>query len=234
MLVHLLRSHPEIWCNGEIFLNGGKVGALIGTYRQKSLKDERIWPLLEKEQKNVEKFIYKYAFDNQGKKVAGFKFKHDEFYLKKFSSVKKVILDDPDIKILYLSRKNLLERYFSWYMVNHITNITLVREGDDCPVTKPVRLDPKECEADFKKVFDWEQATRRDLAGHRLLDIVYEDLVINPEDNYRKICEFLGVSYRPMSTPTKKIVEKDVSQLIGNYNELKTYFRGTVYARFFD
>ncbi|WP_017325326.1 sulfotransferase [Synechococcus sp. PCC 7336] len=234
MLVHLLRSHPDIWCNGEIFLHNGKIGALVGNYHQKMLKNPVLRQSLEEDRKDLSKFIYKYAFDSQGRKVAGFKFKHDEFYLSDFVDISQFILRDKDIKIVYLVRENLLKRYLSWYVANYITKITLVADERQRPKVSQVHLDPLECLKDFKKVLDWQESIKQKLDRHRMLEITYEELISKPKDSHQDLCEFLGVSDRRLYTETKKIVQTHVSNVIENYHELKEYFQNTQFASFFE
>src|SRR5947199_9756333 len=78
VLVHLLRSHPEICSHDEIF-STGKSGGITGTYLIKRRADpESIDRLSAERDPDPIKFLYEIALDLQGKKAACFKRKHDE------------------------------------------------------------------------------------------------------------------------------------------------------------
>lgn len=228
MLVHLLRSHPEVWCNGEVFLNNYKIGALEGIYRKKISANNSLTEILENELKHdIIKFTYKYALDPQGRRVSGFKFKLDEYYLNEFRDIKNIILQDTDFKIIFLTRKNLFDRYISWYVANYISKTTLVIAQDNMPQLKKVTIDPQKCLANFHKISVLQKAIRAELHNHRVLDIFYEDLIAAPNETQEKICNFLEVKVRKLCTPTKKIITQTMDELISNYNELKNFFQYT-------
>ena len=79
MLVHLLRSHPDICSHDEVFATAGILGGMTGTYLIKRREEpdfaERMAAIKDRE---PIKFLYKIVLDLQGKKAACFKLKHDE------------------------------------------------------------------------------------------------------------------------------------------------------------
>ncbi len=237
MLVRLLQSHPDIWANGEVFVgrNGREIGALAGVYGKKIREEKGAKDSLVKElRKEPIKFFYKYVLDAQGKKVSGFKLKSDELIKRNYAFLKDIVSKDKDIKIIHLNRRNLLKRYLSWCVVNKMTGVTLVTNEQEAPDVKKIRLDPKECLKDFEMAEKREIFLRDLFKDHRSIDVEYENLVSSPDEWHFKLCDFLGVSKKRLTTSTKKIISNKLSDSIENYEELYSFFKNTKYGCFFD
>src|SRR5438270_11690896 len=79
MLVHLLRSHPEICSHDEVFSSTGTIGGMTGTYLIKCrVEADFVQYLSAEKDRDPIKFLYKIVLDLQGKKAFGFKLKHYE------------------------------------------------------------------------------------------------------------------------------------------------------------
>lgn len=234
MLVNLLQSHPDVMCHMEIY-NPRKVEGFSGVYRQR-LSEE---PDLEVRMRAMrsaqpEAFIYKVAFDPQGKKCVGFKFKYEELLLPVFAGPRSVLVGDKEIVIIHLKRRNLLRRFLSWWVVNHVTGKTMAVKGEDVQKVPAVRLDPAACKADFDRTTRTATFIKRLFKDHEMLDIDYEDLV-GPDaaGHHTRILKFLGLTQLPLNTVFKKLAEDDLSKAISNFGELEEYFRGSQYSGFF-
>jgi hypothetical protein len=69
------------------------------------------------------------------------------------------------------------------------------------------------------------------LAGHRVLELTYEDDVeADPASGYRKVCAFLGITPVDVQVRMKKLNPHPVPSLVENYDELAAALRGTKYA----
>jgi hypothetical protein len=125
MLVHLLRSHPEICSHGEL-LSPGKIRGITGTYSIKHRAEPEFLDRLsaERDQDPI-KFLYKIALDLQGKKAVCFKLKYGELILPEFKTLRDEIVSDTDFQIIHLRRENLLRRYLSHFIADHITHVRL-------------------------------------------------------------------------------------------------------------
>jgi hypothetical protein len=234
MLVNLLQSHPQITCHMEIF-NPKRVEGFYGSYR-KALSDpayeERMRALRHNDPKT---FIYKIAFDPQGRRCVGFKFKYDEFILPVFSGTREILIGDRDINIVHLRRRNLLKRYLSWFVVNKVTGKTMrtVREAEiESP---PVVLNPDECRKNFEETERREANAREIFRDHRVFELAYEDLTNELADaTVDQLQKFVGVGVRSLRTVFAKLSKDQLSKEISNYSELRKTFAGTRYAEFFD
>src|SRR6266487_5415466 len=151
MLVHLLRSHPDVCSHDEVFSAPGTIGGMTGTYLTKRRADPDFANCLSiQKDRDPIKFLYKIVLDLQGKKAVGFKLKHDELVLPEYKALRDEIAADLDFRIIHLHRENLLRRFLSHYVVNRVTHTTLAVEGQCIPEVPPVRLDPLECQRDFE------------------------------------------------------------------------------------
>ena len=234
MLVHLLRSHPEICSHDEIF-SPGKIGGMTGTYLiKRRAQPEFIDRLSAERDRDPIKFLYKIALDLQGKKAVCFKLKHDELILPEYKTLRDEIVNDRDFRIIHLRRENLLRRYLSYYIANHVTHVTLAIRGQVIPVVPRVELDPHECQRDFEAVRSRELEFAELFGQHPGFSISYEEMVARDAKKIRALLDFMGVSSRKLTTTTRRLGCHDLRQVIANFEELRTYFAGSPYSKFFE
>jgi len=233
MLVQLLRSHPEICSHSEVF-TPDRITGITGTYCQKSREQAGFIERLSRERdRNPIKFLYKIVLDLQGKKVVGFKLKHDELVLPEFKALRDEITNDLDFRIIHLRRENLLRRFLSHYVANHLTRITLAVVGQPVPKVPPVRLDPLECQRDFETTLKRETEFKELFSRHRSFSLSYEQMVARDPEKMATLLDFLGVSPRELTTATKKLGNDDLRSAIINFDELRSYFERSPFSKFF-
>lgn len=233
MLVHLLRSHPEICSHSEVF-TPDRITGITGTYCQKSPEQAEFIERLSRERdRNPIKFLYKIVLDLQGKKVVGFKLKHDELVRPEFKVLRDEIANDFDFRVIHLRRENLLRRFLSHYVANHLTRITLAVADQPVPEVRPVKLDPLECERDFVTTLKRDKEFRELFSRHRSFSLSYEEMVARDPAKIAALLDFLGVSPRELTTTTKKLGNDDLCSSIINFDELRSYFEGSRFSKFF-
>jgi LPS sulfotransferase NodH len=234
MLVHLLRSHPEICSHDEIF-SPGKIGGITGTYLMKRrAQPDFIDRLSADRDRDPIKFLYKIALDLQGKKAVCFKLKHDELILPAYKALRDEIVNDTDFRIIHLRRENLLRRYLSHYIANHVTHVTLAIHGQVIPEVPRVELNPHECQKDFETVRSRELEFAELFAQHPSFSISYEEMVAGDVKKIGALLDFMGVSPRELTTTTRRLGCDDLRQVIANFEELRTHFAGSPYSKFFE
>jgi hypothetical protein len=234
MLVHLLRSHPEICSHSEVF-TPNRITGLTGVYLRKSREQVDFVDRLSRERdREPIKFLYKIALDAQGRKVVGFKLKHDELVLPEYKALRDEIAADLDFRIIHLHRKNLLRRFLSHYVVNRVTHTMLAVEGQCIPEVPPVRLDPLECERDFETTLRRDAEFRELFARHRSFSLSYEEMVARVPEKMAALLNFLGVSPRELTTTTKRLGNNSLRSAIVNFDELRSHFAGSRFAKFFE
>jgi LPS sulfotransferase NodH len=235
MLVHLLRSHPDVCAHDEVFSAPGTIGGMIGTYliKRRAEPDFAHRMSAEKDRDPI-KFLYKIVLDAQGKRVVGFKLKHDELVLPEYKALRDEIAADLDFRIIHLHRENLLRRFLSYYVVNRVTHTTLAVEGQRIPEVPPVRLDPLECERDFETTLRRDTEFRELFAQHPSFSLSYEEIVARDPEKMVGLQNFLGVSPRELTTTTKKLGTDNLRRAISNFDELHSYFADSPFAKFFE
>ena len=234
MLVHLLRSHPDICSHGEL-LSPGKITGITGTYLTKHHAQVGFLDQLTAERdRDPIKFLYKIALDLQGKKAVCFKLKHDELILPECKRLREEIVNDTDFRIIHLRRENLLRRYLSHYIASRVTHVTLAVQGQTAPEMPRVTLNPHECEKDFETVRHREAEFSELFAQHPSFSISYEEMVRGDAEKLAALVNFMGVTPRQLTTTTQRLGRDDLRQVIINFEELRTYFAEGPYAKFFD
>lgn len=234
-LVHLLRSHSEIMCYGEIY-SIPKPNGLAGRYAD-LIRDNPAYLdyIRDYRDGDLTRFLYKIAFDSQDRRISGFKYKYGQLETPALETATTQIIQDTDIKIIHLVRRNLLARYLSQYIANKVTGFTMRLQNDEMPDIPPVMLDPQACEKDFDKAMNHQAKYRNVFSAHPIFSIFYEDLLEEPSKSkvISELLSFLEVSDSPLSSPTQKIIQKPMSEAISNYTQLCDYFSFGPYAHLF-
>jgi LPS sulfotransferase NodH len=233
MLVQLLRSHPEICSHSEVF-TPDRITGITGTYCQKSREQAGFIERLSRERdRNPIKFLYKIVLDLQGKKVVGFKLKHDELVRPEYKVLRDEIVNDRDFRIIHLRRENLLRRYLSQYIVNRVTGVTLAVRGQTIPKLQPVVLDPRKCQRDFETVLARQKEFAELFVEHPGFSISYEEMIAPDSEKLQALLDFIGVPRRELTTTTQKLGNDDLRSAIINFDELRSYFEGSPFSKFF-
>ena len=234
MLVHLLRSHPDIISHDEV-LSSGTLGGITGTYLIKRRAEpdfaERMAAIRDRD---PIKFLHKIVLDLQGKKAVCFKLKHDELIRPGYKVLRDEIVSDRDFRIIHLRRENLLRRYLSWYIANNVTRVTLAVHGQTVPELQPVVLKPRKVQKDFETILDREREFAELFAQHPGFQISYEEMVTPGSEKLQCLLDFMGVPRRDLSTTTQKLGGTDLRKAIANFDELRSYFAGSPFSKFFE
>ncbi|HEY5049186.1 MAG TPA: sulfotransferase [Rhizomicrobium sp.] len=234
MLVNFLQSHPQITCHMEIF-NPRRVEGFFGAYR-KSIRTDSVYEARMRAIRHGDPtcFLYKFAFDSQGRRSVGFKFKYDELLLPVFARPREIIAGDCDIAIVHLKRRNLLKRYLSWVAVNHVTGRTMRTTGEEPRKIPPIFIDAEECLKNFQETKLREAEVDRIFRQHQMIDLEYEKLTgANADGELGRLQQFLGVVPRSLKTVIAKLSINRLEQEIANYADLKRKLANTPYSEYF-
>lgn len=232
LLVHLLRSHPQVLSHGEIL--GKKITGLSGPLGRQFGKDPDAMKRLEAiRHARPETYLYSYILHPHGHQAVGFKLKYEELATRKYARILDHIKTDTDLKIVFLDRDNLFERYVSHYVAMHVTGVTLVQAHQPLPEVRPIRLKPRDIKRNFKEELDKRRHFRKLFASHRSIETTYEKLVADTVPEMNRIYRFLDLPEHAAATTTKKILDTRMANFITNYAEILDYFSGTEYARYF-
>lgn len=244
----LLRSHPEIVAYGGLF--GDKLGYI---YKGYPMYNNKI--ILNYREKYpigfLENNIYR-SFSDKIKAV-GFKITYE-----KAPIIINHIKALDDIKIINLRRRNIFRMVLSnmiavktqkWHAVDseyeelatEIKATSRVRIIDDekkgksvLPDDFQIYIDYEECVKAMTEIKSYLIKYENFFPQNRTLVLYYEDILSNRKAQTDKALDFLGVEKFELNTKLKKINDKKLYDIIINYDELKTKFENTEWAKFLD
>jgi LPS sulfotransferase NodH len=209
LLLSYLNSHPRIFARGEICQN------LRGRGCKKILAS---------------------VFNRQPGHIqaAGFKLFYYHPLDATNSPLWQELLSMPDLHVIHLKRRNILKTLVSRKIAarQHVWQRASVRSRSE--KSPAVRIGSAELQLGFLQTREWEVNAERMFAGHKLLNLYYEDLVADPQGTFRHVTDFLGLAYRSPRSRLKKQNPASIKELLANYDELKTVFSGSDWASFFE
>jgi LPS sulfotransferase NodH len=222
----LLSSHPEILTAGEILRNPDQIdwdsdqyyvnAQVLNLYQQKPIEF-------------MQKIVFR-KFPPQIKAV-GFKLFYYHAQTEPYNQIWDFLKKSTEIRIIHIKRENILKTHLSRAQANRSGSWvnTSGKKEDHGPIT----LDPVECLKDFEQTRQWENYYDQFFASHLIKQVRYEDLANNYEAIIQDIQTFLNVSPHPVKPQTYKQSSKHLSEMITNYDELKSKFKDTPWAKFF-
>jgi hypothetical protein len=134
-----------------------------------------------------------------------------------------------ELKVLFLTRKNLLKRYVS-RKIARITNQYNNQKTNVC-----VNLNFDEVVRNITKNITEQKMTKSLLNNNNIdfIDLYYEDLAVNTVSVLGHITNFLETPLQYICTTVKQ-ESRPLKDIITNYNELKEQFSSTEYIEFFE
>lgn len=176
LLQTLLASHPDTLVHGEVYVPN-RVAALSGRHSPLVKDEEKNALLTEFRDHNQPAFLYKYIYDAQGHKIVGHKLKHEELLLPKFAETREAVRKDIDIKIVTICRRNLFERFVSWWLVNQVNGVAIVTNDAKKPEFQTVSIPIGCCREDFDQTLGRYRFFSKFYDQHSTFELNYEDLL---------------------------------------------------------
>lgn len=204
LLVELLRSHPDIHCDGEV-LNGYYWNRLS---RRLILPLWRYYPLP----------LFRRNARNSPSMVYGFKLFNDHIH-----RPHRVLstLHGEGWRIIHIQRRDLVAQTISGEVARQTSRWH--RHSGDTVAPVVMTIDPDEFSADLKKRLTRSAQIEQILAGIPHLDITYEDHLADPADwkpLSMRLLHYLEAPLQPLTTEMVKTWEQPYSEMILNYAEL--------------
>ena len=174
--------------------------------------------IFSKHKKNEYDRIYSVLFDRQPRRISHVGCKIFYYHLSdsewgKFSK-------ESSFKIIHLVRKNYLRTVVSLAIAGK-TNEWLNRKNNVSIGDKRVELDPKDVVKKIDNIVRQEALTRSRFQNREIIEVAYEELTANPEEEFKRIGEYLDVSGINVSMiPLKKQNPEPLEELIVNYAEV--------------
>jgi LPS sulfotransferase NodH len=208
-LISLLNAHPNIHALGEEF---SKIG---------NKSTQSIWnQIFCKKPKNIHlvgfKLFYYHPLDSEDK------------------SVWEIIQNDPEIRLIHLTRKNLLRTYVSREIAKK-TDIWSSNESGGKLISKELKkieVNISQCMADIENTINWQNTFKNRFNNHRVLEINYEQLSNDTQKTMHKVFDFLETTQHPVTSELKKQNTESLSELISNYTEVSEAFKSNGLEQF--
>ena len=217
MLCRTLNEHPEL-----------KVGEEILHKDHEKMVDWRKQIINEKQNAN---FLNKNFIKSAFQRINGFKIMLTQ--IEKNSEILEYLKSIKDLKIMLLYRINFLKAFVSLKVALH-TNIWQKENSMEKEIfINPININPKEMLENFEKTEKEIQFYKKFFKNHENIEIKYENLIGDWENEFAKIQKFLNVQELCISPQLKKL-NHNYKIFIKNYNELKDFFIKTKYKKFFE
>ncbi len=229
-----LDSHPEIFCEGELF----KMKYLTRKIPRESMGKpgyhwwlgKRIdrWMLHSMMRSISVKHYLDWFMEHYSQPVFGFKLMWNQ--TQRFPGTLPYILDN-NFHVLHVRRKNVFRSLVSRFAANargqHHSTAAVKTPKVALPTHDLInRMDI--IAADNR---NWESIKNK----LPYLQIDYDDYVANPTEHNKQMLEFLGVSTDiSIQSPLVKVTPNDLRQVIANFDEVANIIKGTEYEAMLD
>lgn len=138
-----------------------------------------------------------------------------------------------DLKVIHLRRRNRLQNLIS-HRIAEVTKTYILFNPNKRTNDVQIELTPQECEAEFLRVAALEEHYTHMFAHHPTLEVFYETLAIDTQNEGRRILDFLSLKQHRLQEQTVKQNVRSVQDVVRNYEALKTHFQGTPWENEFD
>lgn len=170
-----------------------------------------------------------YHYESRSTQLVGFKV----FYNHLTDDEWKKLAARNDIKIIHLTRRNRLRTVISLEIAIKTGMWTKAGSSSGELREKRVVLDPVKLLQRLEQIEEGEMATRIRFRDHPMLEIVYEDLVKFPNEEFGSAGRFLGVDgIDPGKIRLKRQNPESLKQLIINYDAVEAALMNTGFAEY--
>jgi len=169
-------------------------------------------------------------------RAVGFKLFYPQLVVKPVPGLARALAEMPDLAVLHLRRRNLLEVLVSTRVARQtgqMASTSAARSHDALRRAGPVVLTPDECASYFREVEEFAEASVRLFDRADVLDLEYERLAADPQGETTRARSFLGLPPSRSDNPLVKQRTRPLDEVVENLDELRTHFVGTRWETFF-
>lgn len=171
-----------------------------------------------------------FQYESKATKVVGFKV----FYNHLTDEEWRKLLAHRDLKVIHLTRRNRLRTVISLEIAFKTGQWTKAGNSGG-PKEKRVTLDPQKLLNRLEQIEEGEAVTRQRFCDREILEIVYEELVQSPHQEFARVAAYLGVDgVDPNKIRLKRQNPERLPQLIVNYDEVATVLQNTRFAEYLE
>ena len=140
-----------------------------------------------------------------------------------------------NICVIHLKRKNILRTLLSREIAGKTNTYAQVGKNKKLdPIEKRrVNLTPLKLIEGFQQTRNWEHQFDEFFKRQKVIQITYEQLIANPDEQVQRITNEFEIDYRPVEQHLQKQNIEPLSDLIENFEELANYFKPTPWHIFF-
>jgi LPS sulfotransferase NodH len=203
MLVSMLNSHPNVVARGEVFANAdpATLTSTVGHFYSQRMP-RRVSAL------GCKVFYYHPLRDRTG-------------------SLWPALAALPSLHVIHLTRRNVLRTVVSRALAEQQDEwVRTHREQSPAHRVTQITMNPETARTAIERITSFEAEAPDHLAGRSVIDVVYEDVVSQPSDAFRRITDFLGVPPAKPIAATVRQNPQPLRELISNYDELQSAFSG--------
>jgi LPS sulfotransferase NodH len=230
MLRHMLNSHPDVRCHGEV-MTGRGLDALAGVDRDANPSVMRT--LMDRREGDPLGFLEDVVLDPGPASAVGFKIKYEELLLPDYAWLLEWLKSHRELRVIHLTRENRLKRLISEVTATKVYGLYNVTSEAERPRAARISLSPEECLEDFARTEEREALFQGHFEGHGMFRTTYEAIVGDRADVRTELTRFLGVSPTALTTPTLKLNPDDLRSVLEDYEALAAAMQGTRYAVYF-
>jgi LPS sulfotransferase NodH len=230
LLVGMLNQYAGSFCGGELFNNGQIAKGALAWFELPPEERERLIALRPQDPPAFLQALWRAAAD-AGHTSVGFKLLYN--HAQDQPAVADYLAADPEIRVIHVTRRNLLRRLVS-HRQAQATNQWAVGRDAEMRERPPVELDLPQALRNFATNEEQQQANMQRFAGNRVLRIVYEDLAARPDIVGARAARFLGLPPRdkPPVVTYQKTGASDLAEAVVGFAELRA--RARRWAALFD
>ncbi|MCF8245546.1 MAG: sulfotransferase [Saprospiraceae bacterium] len=228
MLWSYLNSHPNILCLRGVYGSTNKIN--FGKFYGELPEEYHSSELIKLRNERPIEFLENYVWKEYSKpfKAVGFKYFYDhDRHLSNKEEVISYFKTNRAVKFLHLKRDNLLATMFSYKRA--LAQQQWTKANTDFRTSITVQ----ECNDYFQQILKIQNQFD-ELFSDRTLKVSYDNLLKATERTLQEVLDFIGVKAISLTTETNKNRETKLSDCITNYTELKTHFKSTDYAKYFN
>lgn len=196
LFVSLLHNHPNVICSTEIL---GRIGN-------------------DSEKRRIDSFFCK---KKTKIKAVGFKIFYYHPVDKENSNVWETLNGYKKLKVIHLTRNNILETIVSREIAIKSKRWVQLKESRE--YNFKLRLDPKLVLEEINRTLNYQKEFRDKFKNHQIKEVTYEELVLNRFSVLKETFQFLGLKTHKSNTNLIKQNNKRLSDVLENYDEVINY-----------
>ncbi|WP_163351754.1 sulfotransferase [Desulfovibrio sp. JC010] len=232
LLKNLLRSHPDLISYSELFCPG-RIYWDYPDMERLNAPDTIAWrdahpvPFIQS--------VFGSDYDPNVRAV-GFKLLYNQLFSPDLKPLARYLFALDGLRVVHIRRTNLFKMYVSRLIAakRKERGATLnAASAADVETDIRVRADVDECAVFFRSTRDLEKRAREFFAMKPIIEVSYENITQNMQQEMAKVLEFLNVREAELTTTSHKVRSRPVAEVVENYAEIRESFSGSEYAEFF-